>query len=226
MKILFNKRGIAKRPKDIRKSIAAFGESYNRTVQQIIDNSSTGLSPVVFKENVAILMPTFGMTRSGPFKGVKFSDCGIKDPKGQIVACWEGVGNEVVQIRNFLDKMNCSHRGRALVEMTSEDRKEVTLKVWDIFKKLVSLCVGEYTYGLVAASKVLFAVLPEIALPVDNTQWRTVFKTIDYGDIIGTMASEISEWERTAGALLDSCDASPFTTLPSVYNVMAMEARP
>ena len=35
-----------------------------------------------------------------------------------------------------------------------------------------------------------------MALPIDNAQRRNVFKTIDYGDIILLMASEIAEWEK------------------------------
>jgi hypothetical protein len=38
--------------------------------------------------------------------------------------------------------------------------------------------MGKNTLGLVAASKVLFAVLPEVALPIDNTQWRRVLKPL------------------------------------------------
>ena len=86
--------------------------------------------------------------------------------------------------------------------------------------------MSKTSWGMVGASKVLFAVLPEIALPVDNVQWKKVFKTIDYSDIISTMALEIDEWERLVNASLDSCDPLPHTTLPSIYNVMAMKARP
>lgn len=82
------------------------------------------------------------------------------------------------------------------------------------------------SYGLVAASKVLFAVLPEIALPIDNTLWKCLFKIVDYGDIIALMADEIMTWERQVGQLLDSCDPSGIFTLPSICNAMAMKARP
>ena len=225
MKILFNKRGKAKKPKDIRKSVAAFGESYKRTVQQIIDNSSTGLSPEVFKENVAILMPNFGMTRNGPFRGIKYSDGRIKDPRGQIAACWNKIGKEAVQIRDLIDAKNRSLRARALVEISIKARKEVISEIWKLFKELLPLCMGEHTYGLVGASKVLFAVLPEVALPIDTSMWKTVFKTIDYGEIIENMASEIKEWESEKGKGLELCDPNSVTTLPTVYNVMAMKAR-
>jgi len=86
--------------------------------------------------------------------------------------------------------------------------------------------MGKVVNGLVGTSKVFFAVLPEISLPVDTTQWRKVFKTNDYGDIITLMADEIMAWEAQTGYSLDSCDPSPDSTLPSIYNVMAMKARP
>jgi len=225
MKILFNKGGKAKRAKDIKKSIAAFAESYKRTVQQIIDNSSNGLTSSIFKENVAILMPNFGMTRNGPFRGIKYSDSRIEDPKGQIAACWKKIGKEAIQIRDLIDDRNRSLRARAIVEISRKARKEVISEIWKLFKKLLPLCMGEHTYGLVGASKVLFAVLPEVALPVDNSMWKTVFKTIDYGEIIENMASEINEWESREETRLESCYPKSVTTLPAVYNVMAMEAR-
>jgi len=87
--------------------------------------------------------------------------------------------------------------------------------------------MGETTYGLVGASKILFAVLPEIVLPIDNSQWLHVFKTVDIGDVIKGMAYEIRYWESKTGKKLNETDRSrQLTTLPSVYNVMAMAARP
>jgi len=139
MKILFSKRGKAKRPEDIRKSIAAFPESYKRTSHQIIENSSNGLSPSVFKKNVAILMPSFGMTRNGPFGGIKYSDGRVKDPKGQIAACWKEIGKEAVQIRDLIEARNRSPRARALVEISRKARKKVISEIWKLFKKLLPL---------------------------------------------------------------------------------------
>ncbi len=87
--------------------------------------------------------------------------------------------------------------------------------------------MGETTYGLVGASKILFAVLPEIVLPVDNNQWLKLFKTVDIGDVINRMAIDIQEWENTTQHRFNEMDHSRMlTTLPSVYNVMAMDARP
>jgi hypothetical protein len=105
-------------------------------------------------------------------------------------------------------------------------QKQATDSLKEIFIRLLPVCMGRSTSGRVGASKVLFAVLPEIALPVDTAQWKGVFPTTDYGDIIESMSAEIARWEENTGNHLDSCDPSyPVTTLPAVYNVMAMKAR-
>jgi len=70
LNILFDKKGRPLKPDSIRKGIAIFPHSYNKTVLKTIQNSQSGLSKRVFCENIAILMPTFKMTRSGSFKGV------------------------------------------------------------------------------------------------------------------------------------------------------------
>lgn len=224
MKILFRKQGIPYTGKYISRKIDAFGSSYNRCVLGVIDNSKNGLDKKVFYENVAMLMPNFKMTRAGPFKGIRYSNGVVKDPKRKIRTCWEEIGHETVKLRNFLDGHK-KGRARVLVEIPRPAQEEVASGLWEMFKRLVSLCMGKNTLGLVAASKVLFAVLPEVALPIDNAEWRTVFRTIDYGDIITQMAEEITEWEKIVRTPLDSCDPYPLTTLPSVYNVMAMRAR-
>ena len=225
VKILFDRNGNPMSPESIRQSIINFGHSYNETVWEIIKNSHIELNRKIFFENVATLMPNFKMTRQGPFKGIDYSGGIVQDPNGQIAACWVRVGNKTIKLRNFLDQHKKT-RARVLVEIPSSIQKEAASELWKIFKKLVSLCMGKNTFGLVAASKVLFAVLPEVALPIDNTQWRQVFKTIDYGDIIELMAAEITEWERKVEEQLDSCDPYHNFTLPSIYNVMAMKARP
>ena len=87
--------------------------------------------------------------------------------------------------------------------------------------------MGKTSYGLVGASKILFSVFPEIVLPIDNSQWLNVFKTVDIGDVIKGMVSDIKHWERVTGKKLNESDPqNRLTTLPSVYNVMAMAARP
>ena len=186
---------------------------------------TTGVSRDIFSHNVAQLMPNFKMTRGDVFKGVKYHQGHVQDPKGQIAACWSACGQDVQQIRAFLAQQNISRR-RILVDMQAASRGQVITDLRRTFNLLIPVCMGKVANGLVASSKVLFAVLPEIAMPIDTIQWRKLFKTNDYGDIITLMADEIMAWEKQTGHLLDSCDPSPDATLPSIYNVMAMKARP
>ena len=225
MKILFEENGEPIESQVITACISRFGNSYNETVREIIVKSGQGVDREIFRQNVARLMPNFKMTRQGPFKGISYSSGMVKDPKGQIAACWEAIGDSALKLRHFLDEERAESRARVLVEIPHSAQKEVATQLWSMFKELVSLCMGKSTLGLVAASKVLFSVFPEVALPIDNAEWRTVFKTIDYGDIILLMASEIAEWEKRSEMHLDSCDPHQVKTLPSVYNVMAMKAR-
>ena len=225
MHILIDKRGYPIKPDIIRKAVREFGFGYNETVRRIIVKTNNGVNPQVFCQNVAILMPNFKMTRSGPFKGIRYVDGKVIDSNKQISACWKEIGERLIKLSDFLKEKGCCTRARILVEMADSEREEVASALWEMFKKLIPLCMGKTTLGLVAASKVLFAVFPEVAQPIDNAQWRTVFKTIDYGDIVLRMAAEITEWEERSGINLESCDLHTITTLPSIYNVMAMKAR-
>ena len=74
--------------------------------------------------------------------------------------------------------------------------------------------MGETSYGLVGASKILFSVLPEIILPIDNYMWLKIFKTVDIGDIIEGMVLDIQQWENETGQKLNEMDPQ-LTTLPS-----------
>jgi hypothetical protein len=223
--VLFDSRYKPLPPNLIRESINGFGDGYNKVVRQVIENSDRRLDKRVFCENVAMLMPNFKMTRQGPFKGVKIVGRSVKDPEGIIAGCWKEVGKNATALRRFLDSQN-KGRVRVIVEVPSSVKEEIAENLWNMFKKIVRLCMGEHTYGLVGASKVLFAVLPEVALPIDTSQWLHVFKTVDYGDIIKNMAEEIVKWEKRTGRLLDECRLYEGLTLPAIYNVMAMEARP
>ena len=103
MNILFDNQSNPLKANYIKKCIAGFGESYNATVCEIINNSHKGINEEIFFKNVATLMPNFKMTRVGPFKGVTYLGGRVKDPDGQIAACWEGIGKNAVKLRNFLD---------------------------------------------------------------------------------------------------------------------------
>ena len=225
MKVLFDSNDNPFAPSYIRHSIEDFGHKYNQVVHQVIENSGRRLDKGVFCENIATLIPNFKMTRKGPFEGIRIVGGALQDPKGIIALCWREVGNSAMALKEFLNRQN-KGRVRVLVEIALPVKEEVAGRLWVMFKKVVPLCMGEYTYGLVGASKILFAVLPEVALPIDNSQWLNVFRTIDYGDIIMAMAAEIAKWEERSGQLLDDCSPYESFTLPAIYNVMAMKARP
>ena len=226
MNILFDNNGKPHIPQHIKKCVAEFGESYKNNVYEVIRDTEDGINEKIFYKNVSKLMANFKMTRGGPFKGVKYYNGSLIDPNGIVVSCWKIANEQIIQIRNYLDDKNRGKRKRTLIELSESDRKLVVSQLWIVYKKLLPICMGSSTLGLVAASKILFAVLPEIAQPIDNVQWRKVFRTIDYSDVISEMAAEIVSWERQVGVKLDSCDPLPHTTLPAVYNVMAMKARP
>ena len=209
----------------IKRKINQFGKGYNYTVRKVIQHSDGGLNKDVFKKNIAVLMPNFLMTRAGAFKGVSCKNGCVKDPKSLIEECWKAVGEQTKQLRSYINAQNRSKRTRALISMPISDQKKVADELWIMFKSLLPLCIGTYSFGLVGASKVLFAVLPEVSLPVDNAEWRTVFRTVDYCDVILQMASEITRWEKETKKRLDDCDLEGHLTLSAVYNVMAMEAR-
>lgn len=225
MKVLFNSKNKPFSPNHIRKSIEDFGHGYNQVVQQVIENSDRRLDKGVFCRNIATLMPNFKMTRNGPFKGVRIVGGAVRDPKGIIARCWREVGRSAMALRRFLDSQN-KGRVRVIVEVPRSMKEEIAEKLFRMFMRTLPLCMGKYTYGLVGASKVLFAVLPEVAMPIDNSQWVNVFRTIDYGDIIRAMAEEIAKWEKRSGRPLDDCSPYENVTLPAIYNVMAMKARP
>ncbi len=226
MNILFDKAGSPFTVQDISDSVNKFGRSYNFTVYSVIKRSQCGGSQDVFFKNVAQLMPNFKMTRVGPFKGVKYQNSTFVDPSGIIALCWSKIGHDAIQLSNYLVQQGMTNRNRILVDISSSARKVIVSDLWKMFKKLIPVCMSNASYGLVAASKVLFAIFPEIALPVDNRQWKTLFMTIDYGDVVSSMANEIISWESQTGHKLDACDPSGKSTLPAIYNVMAMKARP
>lgn len=168
-----------------------------------------------------MLMKSFKMTRRGAFHGISND----RDTDDIIDACWKQVGDELKKLKEYL-KENChAKRSRILVELSSESRNYVIQKINELFRKLTAVKVLTGRVTPVGASKVLFAVLPEIALPVDTSEWKHVFRTENYGEILTTMANEIKEWEKLTKKKLENLDKHP-TTLPAIYNIMAMAARP
>jgi hypothetical protein len=168
------------------------------------------------------------MARSGPFEGVTTVNGRCIDPHGRIEACWKVTRTQAIALRRKLLNFSEHHNPtRLLVEIPEEEHEKIVNELWAMFKEILPCCMGRNSLGMVGASKVLFSAFPEIALPVDNAEWRFVFQTVDWGDVLRRMRREIESWETVSGLHLDPCDPSyPLTTLPAVYNVMAMEARP
>jgi len=204
----------------MRKKIAIFGNSYNRVVHRIIqDSKQLDRKGEVFIKCASLILSNFKMTRSGPFKE-------HENQKEILVNCWNEIGEALLKIHNSIIESGLS-RERILVELDESQLEELTSEIWLITKEILPFIMGKTTYGLVGASKILFAVLPEIVLPVDNRQWLHLFKTVDISDVIKRMVIDIKEWESVTGKRLNEMDASKMLiTLPSVYNVMAMAARP
>jgi hypothetical protein len=225
MRILFKADSTPYNNVEIQKFILKFGTSYKNNVRFIIENSQGGISESVFEENVSKLLSNFKMTRRGPFEGVKFVGGKLNDPDGKVATCWRTVGTDLIKIRTRMERLTIGTRARFVTNINHSDLQIIVAEIWIAFKKLLPICMGDHSLGMVAASKILFALLPEIALPVDNKQWRTVFQTIDYGDILLSMVNEIKTWENQTDLKLNMCDPYSDSTLPSVYNVMAMHAR-
>lgn len=225
-RVLFHD-GRAIAPDAIRARVKGFG--YRDTVRRVLcgcpDLDASGR---VFVSCTALVLARFGMTRGGPFRGVRIRKDGSVNGMEILLACWERVGVDLMDIRGAVPRGGCA-RDRYLLELSESDRTELIARIWLLAKRLLPVTMGQTSYGLVGASKILFSVLPEIVLPVDNRQWVRVFQTVDMGDVINRMASEIRSWESTTGRRLNEIDNSrepKLTTLPSVYNVMAMAARP
>lgn len=216
--ILFNAKGNAIPPGEISSLINSFGNKYNEAVKEItVESKDLDNEGKNFVSCASRIISSFGMKRSGVFR----ENC-----KEVLLNCWDEVGNDLIEINQSVKSSGLS-RERYLLELNDQSRDELIAEIWLINKKLLTFTMGKNSYGLVGASKILFSVFPEIVLPIDNQQWLHVFKTVDLGDVIKYMVADIQSWEAATGVLLNELDHSKrLTTLPSVYNVMAMKARP
>ena len=216
--ILFDVDCHAISPVAISERISASGNSYNDAVKEIIDGSKVlDDDGVVFIKCASRILSSFKMTRSGPFH---------ENMDERLHDCWDAVGANLMGINNSVRKSGLP-RDRYILELSKPEREELIAEIWGITKSILPFTTGKTSYGLVGASKILFSVLPEIALPIDNREWLHVFETVDLGDVLDRMVFDIQEWEGITGSQLNELDDSRrLTTLPSVYNVMAMAARP
>ena len=215
---LIDAEGHARSPVEIMKEINKFGDGYNDAAKEIIVNSKIlDNDGKIFIKCASRILKSFGMTRAGPFH--ENIDEKLRDCSNEIGADLMELNKAVLNSGLFRDKY--------ILELNPSDRQNLFTKIWQISKKLLPFTMGKTSYGLVGASKILFSVLPEIVLPIDNNQWLHVFKTVDIGDVLHGMVLDIQKWEDITGKQLNDLDHSKrLTTLPSIYNVMAMLARP
>ena len=202
----------------IEEIINHFGESYSNATAEIIQDSILlDADGVTFLKCTSRILSNFGMTRNGIFHD---------DLQGTSLKCWEQIGPKLINIKNEIIDSHFS-RDRYLLEINTQKREEIIEKIWSMTKQILPFTMSSSSYGLVGASKILFSVLPEIVLPVDNIQWKLLFKTVDFSDVLRFMVKDIQEWEAITGVRLETLDKSRrLTTLPSVYNAAAMEMRP
>ena len=216
--ILFDKNGVALTPDRVISRIKGFGDSYLNATKDIIrDSQVLDKEGTVFIKCASRILSNFGMTRRGIFHDRLMET---------LINCWQTIGPNLLDINSSILNRGVS-RGRFLLEINEDEREVLISEIWSMTKALLPFTMSKSSYGLVGASKILFSVLPEIVLPTDNNQWMRLFKTVDLGDIIRFMVKDIQKWEASTNKQLNDLDPSRrLSTLPSVYNVIAMAARP
>jgi len=223
-KILFYEKD--ETPLDLRcieRFIKAFPKSYQNVVERIIMKSER-LDKRTFGYNLAELLPSFKMTRAGAFHGLRKKGK-LSDPNNVISLCWDQIGEELQELKGYIKANASCTRSRIIADLSPKSRDHVIEVTTKLFEKLNNVCVRSSRVGRVGATKVLFAALPEIALPVDNLEWKQVFKTDKYNVILSTMANEIIAWEKRVHKPLETLSPRAATTLPAIYNILAMAAR-
>lgn len=216
--ILFDANGLAVTSSEVSLNIKEFGESYKDTIFRIIRGSRVlDKDGNVFIKCASSILKNFKMTRRGVFH---------ENLNETLNDCWSVIGNSLLDINRSILSSSLS-RDRYLLEIDVTERELLISEIWSMTKALLPFTMTDNSYGLVGASKILFSVLPEIVLPTDNAQWKQLFKTVDLGDVIRFMVEDIHKWESITNGHLNDLDPSRrLTTLPSVYNAMAMAARP
>lgn len=222
MKVLFEPSGEPHCSIYISYCVARMARHYAQAVQEITRNTETSIDFGVFSRNTVRFMVTSGMTRRGPFQGVRLVRGEIHDPEAIMNRVWDAVGKPIVKLKGLLLDAGGQNRSRMLVEMPEPVMNRIAAELRRMFKRLLPLCRGVKTPGLTAASKILFSVFPEIALPVENAHWKDLFQVVDYADIIWLMRTEISAWESRSRKRLNGCDPHGYITLPVFYNAVAL----
>jgi hypothetical protein len=222
MKVLFESPGRPHSSIYISYCMAMRREPYSQAVQEIIESTEKSIDFNIFSMNAAKMMAASKMNQRGPFQGILIIRDKIYDPEGMLCEIWDSIGKPVCELKSILINSPKQDRQRLLVDMQEHKFENVADGLWNIFKGLIPFCMGVDTLGLTAASKLLFSVFPEIALPVEKIQWKKLFQTIDFADVLRLIRKEISEWERSSGHALTELDSSNSATLPEIYNAVAL----
>jgi hypothetical protein len=224
MKVLFDSSGEAHSPIYISYCVARRERHFAQAIQKITQSTGDTIDIDVFSRNAVRLLVSSKMTRRGPFQGVRLVSGEIHDPEAILNKVWDAIGKPIVELKSLLLDVGVQNRSRIMIEMPEPIMDRIVESLWKMFKRLLPLCLGVNTLGLTAASKILFSIFPEIALPVEKSQWKDLFQTVDYTDIIYLMRAEISEWEKRSQKRLNDCDPLGSFTLPVFYNAAAMIA--
>ena len=222
MKILFESSGKPYSLIYVSYCMAMRREPYSQAVQEIIKSTDKLIDFNIFSMNAAKIMAVSKMNQRGPFQGILIIREKIYDPEGMLDEIWDSICTPACELKSTLINSPKQNRQRLLVDMPEHRFENVADCLWKIFKQLIPFCMGVDTLGLTAASKLLFSVFPEIALPVEKVQWKKLFRTIDFADVLRLIRKEISEWERTSRHALTECDSSNSATLPELYNAVAL----
>jgi hypothetical protein len=223
-RVLFHEDGMPIDSRCIERFVKAFPKGYRTVVEKIIANSEM-LNPQTFEENLKLLLPSFKMTRAGIFHSPRTKDGKSSTGFAKIAElCWSQVGEDLESLKKIVTNATVE-RSRIVADLPSDSMKHAIAVCSGIFEKLLKVHVQDSYIRPVGATKVLFSAFPEIALPVDNLQWRCLFKTKEYHVVLSTMVEEIRKWEKlNSPTRLGTLSPTP-TTLPSIYNILAMAAR-
>jgi hypothetical protein len=132
-KILFEPDGTAKTADEVRKRIGKF--EYTSASSDIISQSlELDSDGSVFIQCAARILTNFGMTRSGPFKGIKISKNGQVTKGDKLVDCWKAVGDRVFEIHKLVLEAGKSKRDRYLLEIGDSERKDLIENVRHNFR--------------------------------------------------------------------------------------------
>ena len=195
---------------------------YSQAIQEIIESTDKLIDYNILSMNAAKIMTASKMNQRGPFQGISIIRDKIYDPERMLCEIWDSISKPACELKSILINSPKQNRQRLLVDMSEHKFQNVADSLWKIFKQLIPFCMGVDTLGLTAASKLLFSVFPEIALPVEKVHWKKLFQTIDFSDVIRLVRNEISEWEMSNRHALTECDPSNSATLPEIYNAVAL----